>query len=66
MTRAGGAQHNYLCAGYRTFYERVTPVLRAMGMLISAGYPASDIMKPRVASSLGVSIPCSTAAGETP
>lgn len=66
VTRAGGAQHNYLCAGYRTFYERVTPVLRAMGMLISAGYPASDIMKPRVASSLGVSIPCPTAAGETP
>ncbi len=32
------------------------PALRAMGMLIAAGRPASDIMDPAVASSLGLSL----------
>ena len=41
-----------LCEGYRAFYEHSTLALRAIGMLISAGRPASDIMNPTVASSL--------------
>ena len=51
-------EHTTTCAeGYRAFYEHATPVLRAMGMLIAAGRPASDIMDPAVAASLGVCLP---------
>ena len=57
FVRRGDGAHNYLCEGYRAFYEHATPVLRAMGMLIAAGRPASDIMDPAVAASLGVCLP---------
>ena len=50
----GSSRHNYLCEGYRAFFEHTLPALRAMGMLITAGRQASDIMDPAVASSLGV------------
>ena len=52
----GSSRHNYLCEGYRAFFEHATPALRAMGMLIAAGRPASDIADPTVASSLGLSL----------
>lgn len=54
FVRRGDGVHNYLCEGYRAFYEHATPALRAMGMLIAAGRPASDIMDPAVSSSLGL------------
>ena len=54
VVRRGDGVHNYLCEGYRAFYEHATPALRAMGMLIAAGRPASDIMDPAVSSSLGL------------
>ena len=57
FVRRDDGAHNYLCEGYRAFYEHATPVLRAMGMLIAAGRPASDIMDPAVAASLGVCLP---------
>jgi len=56
FVRRGESSHNYLCEGYRAFYEHATPALRAMGMLIAAGRPASDIMDPAVSSSLGLSL----------
>jgi hypothetical protein len=55
FVRRGDGAHNYLCEGYRAFYEHATPALRAMGMLIAAGRPASDIMDPAVSTSLGLS-----------
>jgi len=57
FVRRGERAHNYLCEGYRAFYEHATPALRAMGMLIAAGRQASDIMDPAVAASLGVRPP---------
>ena len=59
VARRDGRTHNYLCEGYRAFYEHSTPALRAIGMLISAGRPASDIMNPTVASSLQLTYPMS-------
>ena len=56
FVRRGDGVHNYLCEGYRAFYEHATPALRAMGMLIAAGRPASDIMDPAVSTSLGLSL----------
>ena len=56
FVRRGESTHNYLCEGYRAFYEHATPALRAMGMLIAAGRPASDIMDPAVSTSLGLSL----------
>ena len=52
-----GGAHNYLCAGYRAFFDHATPTLRAIGMLIAAGRPASDIMDPAIAARLGVCLP---------
>ena len=57
FVRRGERAHNYLCEGYRAFYEHATPALRAMGMLIAAGRQASDIMDPALAASLGVRPP---------
>ena len=57
FVRRGERTHNYLCEGYRAFYEHATPALRAMGMLIAAGRQASDIMDPALAASLGVRPP---------
>ena len=60
FVRRGDGVHNYLCEGYRAFYEHATPALRAMGMLIAAGRPASDIMDSAVSSSLGLPLTTST------
>ena len=57
FVRRGERAHNYLCEGYRAFYEHATPALRAIGMLIAAGRQASDIMDPALAASLGVRPP---------
>lgn len=42
---AGGPALNYLCAGYRHFFRTVAPHMRAMGVLLRQGRPASDIMR---------------------
>jgi uncharacterized protein len=41
----GGPGVNYLCAGYRHFFRTVAPHMRAMGVLLRQGRPASDIMR---------------------
>jgi uncharacterized protein len=35
---------NYLCAGYKTFFKHVDPVMREMASLVQKGRPAADIM----------------------
>ena len=35
---------NYLCAGYKRFFERTVPYFHTMAKLIQAGQPASKIM----------------------
>jgi len=35
---------NYLCAGYKAFFQRVDEPMKIMAMLLNSGRPASDIM----------------------
>ncbi len=44
-TDSGETGHNYLCAGYRRFYEHVAPYMEQMAALLQQQRPAADIMK---------------------
>ena len=35
---------NYLCAGYKAFFQRVDEPMKIMAMLMNSGRPASDVM----------------------
>ena len=35
---------NYLCAGYKAFFQRVDEPMKIMAMLLNSGRPASDVM----------------------
>ncbi|MDZ8117171.1 anaerobic sulfatase maturase [Pontiella agarivorans] len=35
---------NYLCAGYKTFFEHIDPVMKDMAALVQKGRPAADII----------------------
>jgi uncharacterized protein len=43
-TAEGEADLNYLCAGYKAFFEHADKPMRIMADLIRKGHPASDIM----------------------
>ncbi|MDA8440168.1 MAG: anaerobic sulfatase maturase [Propionibacterium sp.] len=43
-TRDGEPGLNYLCQGYYTMFSHMQPAIEAMGHLLQAGRPASDIM----------------------
>ncbi|RPJ50708.1 MAG: anaerobic sulfatase maturase [Chloroflexi bacterium] len=36
---------NYLCAGYKAFFQRADEPMKIIAMLINSGRPASDVMK---------------------
>lgn len=36
---------NYLCAGYKAFFQRVDEAMKIMAMLMSSGRPASEVME---------------------
>jgi uncharacterized protein len=36
---------NYLCAGYRAFFEHADPALETLSRLLRAGYPARDLRR---------------------
>ena len=36
---------NYLCAGYKRFFNHVDPYMRVMAQLLQSGRPASDLMQ---------------------
>jgi uncharacterized protein len=36
---------NYLCAGYKAFFQRADEPMKIMAMLLSSGRPASDVMQ---------------------
>jgi uncharacterized protein len=40
----GEASQNYLCEGYRMFFEHADPYLRAMAAEVSSGQPAANVM----------------------
>jgi len=44
-TPDGEAGLNYLCAGYKRFFNHVEPYMEAMAQLIRAGKPAAEIME---------------------
>jgi len=43
-TTAGDYAKNYLCEGYKRFYEHSGPAMQQMALLVRQGRPASDIM----------------------
>lgn len=43
----GAPRHNYLCAGYKHFFNHVKPQMKLMQDLLQAGYPAETIMQIR-------------------
>jgi uncharacterized protein len=43
-TPAGEPGLNYLCAGYKAFFQRVAEPMKIMAMLLRSGRPASDVM----------------------
>jgi uncharacterized protein len=45
QTPDGEAGLNYLCAGYKKFFNHIEPYMVAMGQLIQAGKPAALIME---------------------
>ena len=44
-TPTGEAGLNYLCAGYKAFFQRVDEPMKIMTMLMQDGRPASEVMK---------------------
>jgi uncharacterized protein len=44
MTPDGEPGLNYLCAGYKQFFNHVDPYMRMMARLLGAGRPAAEIM----------------------
>ena len=44
-TPDGESGLNYLCAGYKAFFQRVDEPMKIMAMLMSSGRPASDVME---------------------
>ncbi len=45
ITPDGEPGLNYLCAGYKAFFQRVDEPMQIMAMLMSSGRPASDVMQ---------------------
>ena len=43
-TPEGESGLNYLCAGYKAFFQRVDEPMKIMAMLMNSGHPASDVM----------------------
>ena len=44
-TPDGESGLNYLCAGYKAFFQRVDEPMKIMAMLMNSGRPASDVME---------------------
>jgi uncharacterized protein len=44
MTPDGEPGLNYLCVGYKAFFQRIDEPMKILAMLISSGQPASDVM----------------------
>ena len=44
-TPEGEAGLNYLCAGYRRFFNHIRPAMETMTALLRAGRPAADVMR---------------------
>jgi uncharacterized protein len=44
-TPAGEAGLNYLCGGYKAFFQRVDKPMKIMAMLMNTGRPAPDVMQ---------------------
>ncbi|MBV8043948.1 anaerobic sulfatase maturase [Pluralibacter sp.] len=45
LTKEGKPGVNYLCEGFRLYFQHLPPYLKAMADLIAIGRPASDIMQ---------------------
>lgn len=51
MTRDGQDGLNYLCVGYRAFFNHIDKPMRQMAQLVKSGKPASAVMSARTGSS---------------
>lgn len=45
QTPDGESGLNYLCAGYKRFFNHIDPYMRAMAQLLRSGRPAADLMQ---------------------
>ncbi len=57
---------NYLCAGYRAFFNHIDPVMRKMAVAIKSGRPAAEAVTgatAAVAGSVGRNTPCPCGSG---
>ncbi|MGC7977045.1 SPASM domain-containing protein, partial [Salmonella enterica] len=45
VSPSGHPAHNYLCAGYKHFFQHVTPYMNAWRELLAQGYPMASIMR---------------------
>ena len=66
--RLSPTRANYLCAGYRRFYNHALPCLRRMALLAAAGQPVTGIMaqlapQPRRRPTAGRNDPCPCGSG---
>jgi uncharacterized protein len=61
----GEPGHNYLCAGFKTFFGHVTEPMRAMEAFLKAGRPAAEIMRVYASkdAARGRNDPCSCGSG---
>uniref|UniRef100_UPI00398C4FB1 SPASM domain-containing protein n=1 Tax=Salmonella enterica TaxID=28901 RepID=UPI00398C4FB1 len=66
VAASGHPAHNYLCAGYKQFFQNDTPYMNVWRELLAQGYPmaaimrwlAQDARKDTVAGSLNTPGPC--------
>jgi uncharacterized protein len=54
---------NYLCAGYRKFFNHIDPYMRAMARLLDDGRPAADLMGSMTGANAGRNDPCPCGSG---
>lgn len=45
VSPSGHPAHNYLCAGYKHFFQHVTPYMNVWRELLAQGYPMASIMR---------------------
>lgn len=62
-TPNGEAGLNFLCEGYRAFFNHIDPVMKKMAIELKAGRPAANVMRGGPADGAGRNNPCPCGSG---